>query len=110
VNFNPDHDRFVAKNKSLAQSETLDRKDESLAKKGFDHLARNQEASCFNCKKRSKCPEFRAKRSGGSSGVVSFGGDEKFACDKFEAAPAREARGMTPQQIKALMKNVKKGY
>jgi hypothetical protein len=110
MNFNLDHERFVAKNKSLAQSETIDRKDAVLAKKGYDHLARNKEASCFNCKKRSKCGEYRSKRSGGSTGVVSFGGDEKFGCEKFEAAPERESRGMTPAQIKALMNNVKKGY
>ncbi|MDD5676165.1 MAG: hypothetical protein PHC61_18480 [Chitinivibrionales bacterium] len=110
MDFNIDHDRFVAKNKSLARGDELDRKDSLLAQKGYDHLARDREATCFNCKKKSKCGEFRAKRGGGSTGVVSFGGDEKFGCDKFEAAPAREARGMTPHQIKALLKNVKKGY
>jgi hypothetical protein len=55
------------------------------------------------------CSEFKAQRSGRATGVVSFGGDEKFVCDRHVPAPA-QARSMSDKQIKALLKNIKKGY
>lgn len=109
MNFDYDHERFVAKNKSLASAEEIRKKDTQLEKKGFSHLKRNEEGSCFNCKMKQGCSEFRAKRSGGSSGVVSFGGDEHFMCERFIPAPSQE-KSMSNKQIKSLLKNVKKGY
>jgi hypothetical protein len=107
--WNIDHDRFVAKNKSLARGWEVDSKDRKMEGKGYSYLARRQDASCFHCKHKSKCIEFRTKRTGGSKGAVSFGGDESFFCNRFESAPF-ERKGMSPRQIKALMKNVKRGF
>jgi hypothetical protein len=102
-----DHDSYVEKNKSIARSQELDEKDKAMEKKGFDHIKRQQEASCFNCKAKQKCPEFRSKKTGGTTGVVSFGGDEKFVCQRYAPAAA-ENRSMSDKQIRSLLKNVKR--
>jgi hypothetical protein len=104
-----DHDHFVAKNKALAGAEDMKRRDDALEKKGFSPLKSTQEGSCFNCKMKQGCSEFKARRSGRATGVVSFGGDEKFVCSRYIPAPA-QSRSMSDQQIKTLLKNVKKGY
>jgi len=104
-----DHDRFVAKNRSLAQAEDLAKRDDALEKKGYSYLREREDSSCFNCKTKQTCREFAAKRSGGASGVVSFGGGERMICDKY--LPAEKAqKAMSGKQIKSLLKNVKKGY
>lgn len=109
MNYNYDHERFVNKNRSIASGYNVDRNDADLERKGYSRLHRKGDASCFQCKLKSKCSEFRAKRSGGSAGVVSFGGDENFICDRFIPAPA-ENKAMSQKKIKSLLKNVKKGY
>jgi hypothetical protein len=103
-----DHDRFVEKNRSIAKSQEIAVKDETLEKKGYSFLERQKEASCYTCKSKRKCPEFRAKQTGGTSGVVSFGGDEKFICNRYEPATV-ESRSMSSKQIKSLLKNAKRG-
>jgi hypothetical protein len=55
------------------------------------------------------CSEFKARRSGRATGVVSFGGDEKFVCDRHVPAPA-QSRAMSDKQIKSLLKTIKQGY
>ena len=104
-----DHDRFVAKNKSLAGAEEMGRRDDEAGKKAGAPVKSAQESSCFNCKMKQGCSEFKARRSGRATGVVSFGGDEKFVCHRYVQAPA-QSRSMSDKQIKALMKNFKKGY
>jgi hypothetical protein len=107
MNRNIDHDHFVAKNRSLAIAEEIKQRDEAFEKKGSTVTRDNR--SCFNCKMKQGCSEFKAQRSGRATGVVSFGGDEKFVCDRHVPAPA-QARSMSDKQIKALLKNIKKGY
>jgi len=102
-----DHDHCVAKNIALAKALELDTRDASLKKKGYDRQQRQQEASCFNCKMKQKCPQFRSKRSGGAAGVVSVGGGETFICTRFVPAPT-ENRGMSDKQVKSLLKNAKR--
>jgi len=104
-----DHESFVEKNRSIAHSQEIDAKDKAMEKKGFTYLQRQQEASCFNCKSKQKCPEFRSKKTGGSAGVVSFGGDEKFVCGRYAPATV-ENRNMSDKQIRSLLKNVKRGF
>jgi len=104
-----DHERFVAKNRSLAAAEDMKRKDEAVERRGYSYLREQRDASCFNCKMKNTCREFSARRTGGTSGVVSFGGDEKMICDRYEPAE-KTNKTMTPKQIKSLMKNFKKGY
>ena len=108
MNRNIDHDRFVAKNRSLAIAEEIKQRDEAFEKRGGTTVTRDNR-SCFNCKMKQGCSEFKARRSGRATGVVSFGGDEKFVCDRHIPAPA-QARSMSDKQIKALLKNIKKGY
>jgi hypothetical protein len=107
INRNIDHDRFVAKNRSLASAEEIKERDEEIAKKGS--AAQQDRRSCFNCKMKQGCSEFKARRSGRATGVVSFGGDEKFVCDRHVPAPAQN-RAMSDKQIKSLLKNIRQGY
>ncbi|MFP4163751.1 MAG: hypothetical protein ACLFQB_05255 [Chitinispirillaceae bacterium] len=109
MSYNGDHDRFVAKNRSLASAEEIGRKDEAMEKKGYSYLKRQKESSCFNCKMKQTCREFRARRSAGAKGVVSFGGEEKMICDKYIPAQT-EKKTFTNKQVKSLLKNIKKGY
>jgi hypothetical protein len=107
--FAVDHDRFVMKNRAMATAYEMERKDRSMEEKGFSHIQRQKEPSCFNCKLKPKCIEFRSRRSGSTSGVVSYGGDEKIVCKKYVPAPA-ENRAMSDKQIKSLLKNIKRMY
>jgi hypothetical protein len=108
MNRSIDHDRFVEKNRNIAKSQEIATKDEALARKGYTIIERQREASCYNCKTKRKCPEFRSKQTGGTSGVVSFGGDEKFICRRYSPAEM-ESRSMSSKQIKSLLKNAKRG-
>ncbi len=108
MNYSYDHDRFVNKNRGLAGAYEMGRKDSRLERKGFDRTGREQEASCFNCKLRGKCVEYRKKRSGGTDGVVSYGGHETFICDRYQAEPA-DQKSISNRQIKSLLKNAKRG-
>lgn len=107
--FSIDHDHFVAKNRSLAAAEEVHRKDKAMERKGFSQMQRQQEASCFNCKLKKKCPEFRTSKTGVTTGAASFGGAEKQICDKYQPAPA-ENRNMSEKQIKSLLKNFKRQF
>lgn len=108
MNYDHNHDRFVNKNRSLATAYSIDSHDRSMEKKGFSRHDRQEDASCFNCKLKTKCAEFNTKRSGGSQGAVSFGGDEQFICKRYIPAPA-QSKTMSDRQIKSLLKNAKKG-
>jgi hypothetical protein len=108
MNRNIDHERFVAKNRSLAVAEDIKRRDEEYGKKEGS-LKNQSSGSCFNCKTKQVCSEFKARRSGRSTGVVSFGGDEKFVCERYTPAPSQN-RGMSGKQIKSLLKNIRMGY
>ncbi|MBD3239370.1 MAG: hypothetical protein GF331_02205 [Chitinivibrionales bacterium] len=104
--FNRDHDHYVLKNRMLAAAEERGNKE----RQGDTKTAgtRPRDKSCFTCKLKKTCTQFRAKRSGGASGVVSFGGaDEAWACERYEPAP-QQNRGMNNKQIKSLMKSFKR--
>jgi hypothetical protein len=103
-----DHDQVAEKNRATARSYEADTRDKALEAKGYNFQQRQQEASCFNCKMKQKCPEFRSKRTGGTSGVVSFGGDYKFICSRYAPAPT-ESKSMSDKQVKSLLKNFKRG-
>jgi hypothetical protein len=103
--FAVDHDLFVAKNKSLARAYEADSRDKAAEKKGYSTLERAAEPSCFHCKHKPKCPEFRKKRTGTTTGAASFGGNERLYCDKFEPAPQEASRSMSHKQINSLLKN-----
>ncbi len=108
MHFSYDHERFVNKNRSIAKGYSIDERDNKMEQKGFSRQKRQQEPSCFNCKLRSKCAEFRSKRSGGALGVVSFSGKEEFICDRYIPVPTVN-KSMSDREIKSLLKNIKKG-
>jgi len=105
--FNRDHEHYVLKNRMLAaavEASHRDRQSDTTVK----GPPRERPKSCFNCKQKRTCSQFRAKRTGGATGVVSFGGtDEAWACDRYEPAPEQN-RSMNPQQVKALMRSFRR--
>ncbi len=103
-----DHDQVAEKNRATARVYESDAKDKDLEAKGYDRQQRQKEASCFNCKMKQKCPEFRSKRTGGTAGVVSFGGDYSFICSRYTPAP-EDSKSMSDKQVKSLLKNFKRG-
>jgi hypothetical protein len=103
-----DHEQIAEKNKALAKSYEMDTHDKKMESKGYNYQQRQQEASCFNCKMKQKCPEFRSKRTGGSAGVVSFGGDYSFICSRYAPAPT-DSKNMSEKQVKSLLKNAMRG-
>lgn len=105
---NIDHDRFVAKNRALAVAEDVKRRDDDRTKQG-ESAKSAQSGSCFTCKGKQGCSEFKARRGGRATGVVSFGGNEKFVCDRYVPAPA-QGRSMSDKQIKSLLKNMRNGF
>jgi hypothetical protein len=106
--YSHDHERYVLKNRMLASAYSGERRGAVVDKKGDTGTARHREASCFSCKSKSKCPDFRAKRTGGTKGVVSFGGTtDGMICNRYEPMPERQ-RSMSDRQIKSLMKNFKR--
>lgn len=107
MNYNYDHERFVAKNRALASAEDI--RDQKKGEYGSKE-EKLKNASCFTCKFKSTCTTFKAKKSGGSTGVVSIGGEESFICERYVKAPSAEERKMSDRQIKSLLKNIKKGY
>ena len=108
MNFSYDHDRFANKNRAMAGAYGVEKKDKDLEKKGFDRRNRDEEASCFNCKLKARCVQFRKMRSGGSLGAASFTGNEKFLCDRYIATPVKK-KSMSDKEIKSMLKNFKKG-
>jgi hypothetical protein len=108
MNILGDHDRFARKNAMLAHGYTVKKRDDKLEEKGTSHLKEGKEASCFNCKFKTKCQTFNTMRTGGSSGAVSVGGDEKYLCEKYEEQKTKTF-SMNDKQIKSLLKNAMKG-
>lgn len=106
--FDIDHERFVMKNRSLASAYERDRG--ARGQDGSAGNSRQRKQSCFNCKLKKKCPEFKSKRSGQTSGAASFGGEEHLICERYTPAPAGGNRSMSDKQIKSLLKNTKKKF
>ena len=107
MHFAYDHDRFVSKNRMLASAEDMLKKRGPTDRPG-DAGARPQEKTCYNCRRRQRCAEFRATRTGTTRGVVSVGGrDHLPACEKYEPETERK-RNLSDREIKSLMKNFKR--
>jgi hypothetical protein len=106
--YNHDHDHYVAKNRALSGGTDL------LPRRGPEQKKvegkREVKPSCFNCKEKRSCSEFKAKRGGRGSGVVSVGGvAEDMICGKYQVA-TEQNRSMSNKQIKSLMRNFKRPY
>ena len=105
-----DHERFLLKNKSMAQGYSLAGMQDKLEKKMGDDPTKPKTMSCFNCRKKNKCTEFKAKSSGGASGVVTIGSDTTFLCDKYQPfQTSKKEKPLSKKQVKNMMKAALKG-
>ncbi|OGJ90878.1 MAG: hypothetical protein A2268_09550 [Candidatus Raymondbacteria bacterium RifOxyA12_full_50_37] len=105
-----DHDRFLSKNNALARGYALAGTQDKLQKKFGAEADVPQSMSCFNCKKKHKCLEFKAKSTGGSAGAVSISSDMSFICDRYEPVPiSKKEKSLSSQEVKSIMKAAKKG-
>ncbi len=107
MSYSNDHDRFVAKNRSLAAAEEMNSRDKTMEKKGLSYQ-QQKESSCFNCKMKRDCSQFKSRSTGRGSGAVSFGGEQNFICDRYTPADNGN-KGISQKKIKSLLKNAKRG-
>lgn len=109
--FENDHDRFIMKNKLMAQGYEMDK----VAKTVKDRIGDTEtdiprETTCFTCRKKTKCAEFKKKSTGGSSGAVSIGDETNFLCDRFEPIPInKKDKKVTKKQVNNMLKAALKG-
>ena len=105
-----DHERFLLKNKSMAKGYSMSGMQDKLEKKLGDDPSKPRTMSCFNCRKKNKCTEFKSKSSGGASGVVSIGPDTTFLCDKYQPFQiSAKEKPLTKKQVNNIMKAARKG-
>jgi len=105
-----DHERFMNKNRKLAEGyETANTQDKVKVKFG-DAVPAERAMSCFNCKKKNRCLEFKSKSTGGTSGVVSIDSTTIFLCDKYDPMPPqKKEKALSGSQIKNIMKAARSG-
>ena len=104
-----DHDRFEAKNRMLAQSYEILNTEGKVKNRLGDKAATVKAMSCFNCKKKMKCLEFKRKSSGGSEGAISIDSNTQFICDKYDPIPDKDLKTMTKNEVKNTMKAALRG-
>ncbi len=109
--YEPDHEKYVAKNARMARAyDLLDER--SNFKSGGPRDKRVEPDSCFVCKARRTCKLFEDMRRGRVHGVDGvFSSDQKFICEYFvrETTPIKSHNAMDDREIKVLLKNAKRG-
>jgi len=104
-----DHERFMNKNRKLAQGYETSRLQEKVAETAAPGET-TRPVSCFNCKKKHKCIEFKQKSTGGSNGVVSIDTSTNFLCNNYSPMPPpKHDKGLSGKQVKSIMKAAMKG-
>ncbi|MFP4522859.1 MAG: hypothetical protein ACLFQK_12005 [Fibrobacterota bacterium] len=106
-----EHERFLRKNEMLAKDyaiDDLDRKAAANAKKKGLQSDDRKEKSCYTCKRRNRCQEFRMKTTGGSRGSVSIGSETIYFCEKYLPEPPKQ-KEMSENAKKNLLKSALKG-
>ena len=102
-----DHQRFLRKNAMLARGVTDSNK--RAEEKPTNEIEKKAD-SCYNCRKKSRCVEFKNLTTGGSAGAVSIDASVKFVCDRFDAMPIQKKNlRMTTGAISNLLKRAKTG-
>ncbi|MFH0919989.1 MAG: hypothetical protein V1913_06465 [Fibrobacterota bacterium] len=105
-----DHERFMSKNRMLAQGYETSKLQDKVNATAGDGRSDMRPTSCFNCKKKNKCLEFKQKSTGGSSGTVSIDTSTVFLCDRYAALPPlKHEKSLSGPQVKSIMKAALKG-
>jgi hypothetical protein len=105
-----EHDRFLAKNKMMAQAYEVSETEGKVKSKHGDAIPADRPMSCFNCKKKNRCLDFKAKSTGGSSGVVSIDSGTTFLCAQYDPMPLqKKERSLNNNQIRSMVKAAKSG-
>ncbi len=104
-----DFDRYLAKNTRMARGYEI--ADNLKKDKGDAQVATvTIRKTCFNCKSRNSCNDFRIKRTGGTGGSVSIGDDSDFVCVKWQPFEVHaKQKPLTQRQVNNMMKNALKG-
>lgn len=104
-----EHDRFVRKNQMMADTYTSERTKKGLDKKYEDRKDTPREKTCYNCKKKNRCSEFREKTRG-VGGSVSIGNDTIFLCDNYIPVPEKKKdQNISKKEVNSMLKAAKKG-
>ncbi|MBL8027043.1 MAG: hypothetical protein JNL74_11565 [Fibrobacteres bacterium] len=104
-----DHDRFTAKNRMLAQSYEILNTEGKVKDRLGGKQTSDKPMSCFNCKKKLKCLEFKRKSSGGTDGAISIDTNTTFICDKYDPIPDKDVKVMSGKDVKNAMKAAMRG-
>lgn len=105
-----EHDRFQAKNKMLAQAYEVGQTEGKVKDKHGDAIPTERPMSCFNCKKKNRCIDFKAKSTGGTSGAVSIDSHTSFLCDQYDPMPLpKKEKSLNNNQIRSMVKAAKSG-
>jgi hypothetical protein len=105
-----EHERFMNKNKKLAQAYETSRIQDKVNETAGETRSEARPVSCFNCKKKNRCIEFKQKSTGGSSGVISIDTSTSFLCASYDPMPPpKQDKGLSGKQVKSIMKAALKG-
>ena len=103
-------DRFIDKNLSLAKAYQKDPRDnKTVVRKEVGGEAKEEAQSCWNCKTKNRCDNFRKWRTGGITGVVSVGEDKQFWCSKWIEDPVNKLNAVSDKAVKSMMRSMRKG-
>jgi hypothetical protein len=104
-----DFERFLAKNASMARGYEIAKGGKKEGEAVEDRKS-GKKKSCFNCRLKSKCNDFRKMRTGGLGGSVSIGDDSMFICDKWQPFDVtKKEKPLSQKQVKNMLKSAMKG-
>jgi len=104
-----DHQRWLRKTNMQAQG-FADRDNTQKLEKKFGKEIIERPNSCYTCRKKNRCLEFKSKTTGGEAGAVSIDASVQFLCDKFDPMPIQKKNQQLSQNaINGLLKRAKTG-
>jgi hypothetical protein len=104
-----DHQRWLRKSVIQAQG-VEDKNAKSKIEEKFGKEVAARPNSCYTCRKKTRCLEFKNKTTGGSAGAVSIDASIKFLCDKFDPMPIQKKdQRLSSSAISGLLKRAKSG-
>ena len=102
-----EHQRFLRKNAMMARGIIENKKKDE--EKQTNEIVKKAD-SCYNCRKKVRCVEFKNMTTGGLAGAVSIDASVKFICDRFDVMPIQKKNmHLSSNQVSNLLKRAKTG-
>jgi hypothetical protein len=104
-----DHQRWLRKTNMQAVG-FEDRNFKKKLEEKFGKELSERPHSCYTCKKKMRCMEFKTITTGGTAGAVSIDASVKFLCEKYDALPIQKKNlALSSGQVSNLLKRAKTG-